>query len=166
MDLEQLKAEHPELYAQIVAQGKAEGKTEAQTQAAANQSGSDLEKEVVRLRAAVESQQEETRAEKRKNIAASALETANLPKQGKVGDLDLDLSFRGHVEGLALGAASDDEARTRVDAAIAERRALIGEKKGDTKERRAFLPSGDTNREEKAQAQPNEISRARRSIGL
>jgi signal peptide peptidase SppA len=166
MDMEQLKAEHPELYAQIIAQGKAEGKTEAQTQAAANQSGSDLEKEVVRLRATVEAQQEETRAEKRKNIAANALEAADLPKQGKVGDLDLDASFRAHVEGLSLGAASDDEAKTRVDAAIAERRALIGEKKGDDKKRRAFLPSGDTSREERPQPQGDEVARARRSIGL
>jgi signal peptide peptidase SppA len=166
MDLEQLKAEHPELYAQIIAQGKVEGKTEAQTQAAANQSGSDLEREVVRLRAAVETQQEETRAEKRKNIAANALEAADLPKQGKVGERDLDASFRAYVEGLALEATSDDEAKSKVDEAITDRRLLIGEKKGDDKKRRAFLPSGDTSREERPQPQGDEVARARRSIGL
>lgn len=167
MDMEQLKAEHPELYAQIMAQGKADGMAEAQTQAAASQSGIDLEKEVVRLRASTERLEREGVEEKRKNIASTALETAALPKAGITpSGLDLDLSFRGQVEGLALGAASDDEARTRVDAAITERRALMGEKKSGDKERRAFLPTGDVNAEKQPQAKANEISRARRSIGL
>jgi hypothetical protein len=166
MDMEQLKAEHPELYAQIVAQGKADGMTEAQTQAAATQSGTDLEKEVVRLRAATERLEQERVNEARKNIASTALETAKLPAQGKVGDLDLDASFRSHVEGIALGATSDDEARTKVQGAITERQALIGDKQSEKKERRAFLPTGDVSAEKQPQAKANEISRARRSIGL
>lgn len=169
MDLDKLKAEHPELYAQIMAQGRAEGLTEAQTQAAAGARGdNDLEAEVVRLRAATERLERERVEEKRKNIASTALEAAALPKAGVTpGGLDLDASFRAHVEGIALSAASDDEARASVDAAITERRALMGEKKGEAKPRRAFLPEGNNDREEAPQAatQPT-LTNARRSLGL
>lgn len=172
MDLEQLKAEHPELYASIMAAGKAEGKTEAETerglQAASDNSPTDLENEVVRLKATTERLEREGREEKRKNIASTALETAALPKAGKTAaGLDLDASFRLHVEGLSLNAETDDKARTKVDEAIIERRALMGDKdKGDTK-RRAFLPSGDTDAETHGvTAKQPTVNGARRSLGL
>lgn len=123
MDLEQLKAEHPELYAQIMEEGKVQGKAEAQAQAPKETKGGDtaLQDEVVRLRSTVEALTQSNREEKRRNIASAALEAAALPKQGKVGDVDLDAEFRVDVESVALSAETDEEAKTRVDAKIAHR---------------------------------------------
>lgn len=165
MDLEQLKAEHPELYAQVVASAQAEERTKAQAQPAA---GSDLEKAVVSLQAQLDQEREEKRTERRKNIASNALEAAALPKMGVVTGVDLDASFRAQVEGTALGAEDDAEAKTKVDALVAERRALLGVKGEERKPTRtAFLPSGDNSREEtpRADVQPT-VKGARRTLGL
>ena len=170
MTLEELKAENPTLYEALMAQARAEaeataraeghaaGLEEGRTQAAQNapKSGgnSTLQDEVVRLRQTVERQQEETRAEKRKNIASSALERAALPKAGIVGEFDLDAEFRGDVERVALEAATDDDAKKAVDSKIAHRKAVMGVREQREAEQqpkhspRPMVPVGDNSRQD------------------
>lgn len=85
-----------------------------------------LENTVLQLQAELEQIKRAQTNGTRTNIALTALEAAKLPKSKKVGDLDLDASFRQDLESAALGAASDEDARKRVDQMITERRALLG----------------------------------------
>jgi hypothetical protein len=157
MDLETLKKDHPELHAQVLEAGRAEGRKEA-APAPASEPNTDLEKEVVRLRAQVESMAAENTREKRENIAIGALEAAKLPEAGKAGDVDLDASFRAHLISLATSAESDEQARDRVRAAIEERRAILGIKEAPKSllrdARGPSLPKGSTEGKQERSGDP------------
>ncbi len=85
-----------------------------------------LEREVLSLTTELRTERTERVRTARRNIAIAALESAQLPRAPKVGEVDLDARFREQLEAAAIAAQSDDEARSLVDQMISERRALMG----------------------------------------
>ena len=115
MDLNELKAKHPDLVSALL--------SESQTQ----QQSASVEAELARLKA--ENDQLKTAALNsiRTGIVTRAMNEADLPKLGNAGEINLDERFQRQVEQAALNAESDSAASSAVNLLITERRALLNQ---------------------------------------
>ena len=167
LTLEEMEQQNPKLLAAIRnaaraegltagrAEGHAAGVTEAQATASTQGTGDRaLRDEVIRLTNQFNEQTEATRVERRKNIASSVLDAANLPKLGTAGDVDLDADFRAEIEEDALNAADDAQARQVVTAKVERMKLIAGNKAAEAEANarntqrlpRRLVPEGDTSR--------------------
>lgn len=120
MTLEELKKDNPELYAALLADAQAETKDNSNT------ADDKILDEVVKLRKELADEQKLRAEVERRALVDSILAEAQLPKLGKVEDIDLDARFRTRLENAAFAADSNDAAKVAVEDLVAEQRALLG----------------------------------------
>jgi hypothetical protein len=134
MTLEDLKKNHPELYAKAVEDAKKGLETATDTKK--------LEDELVALRAKDAARDKADLERTRKGLVKAALDEAKLPKLGKTeGNVDLDARFVVRLEDAAVAAKDDKAAAEAIAEAIAERKAMLGVR--PTKTGRE-IPAGDS----------------------
>ncbi len=129
MTLEQLKAEHPDVFNAAFNEGQASVKPQAAAVSAADtERMKKLEATVLELQSRAEADAKISRDNARRAMAMSKLEAAALPQvdPAKTNGLDLNASFKADLEQAALSAATDEQAAQKVDEMLVSRKAILG----------------------------------------